>query len=274
MSSVDIVVLDIDGGTMLERCVESIEEQTVRPRRLIVVDNGSRVPVSERLRVVGTTDLQIVRSERNLGFAAGVNAAFAHVDAPYVALVNNDAVLDPEWLGWCRAALERDPKLAAVQTIIRRADGRIDGAGIDIGNGTFRQIGSGLQVGAPLAVAWGVSATAALYRTAAIGRRPFDERLFAYYEDVELCARLREDGWRMTVLPVALATHVGSGSAGALGSDALRLRTRNRYLVARMHPGVGSIGALLWEDVKLLAKGRSSLRAIVEGMRRRVKSEE
>ena len=54
------------------------------------------------------------------------------------------------------------------------------------------------------------------------------------------------------VLPVVKATHRGSASAHALRGDALRLRTRNRYLVARMHRGVGRIRSLLWEDAKLL----------------------
>lgn len=251
---IDVIVLDVDGGTMLEECVASIRAQTV-PANAIVFDNGSRV----------RHPLHTHRSATNLGFAGGANAALRHATAPYVALVNNDVVLAPDWLEHVRDALDRDPKLAAVQTIIRRPDGAIDGAGIDISDGTFRQIGHGLPVGAPLAVAWGVSATATLYRRAAIGERFFDERFFAYYEDVELCARLRKDGWRLSVLPVVKATHRGSASAHVLPHARL-LRTRNRYLAARLHPGAGRIGALLWEDVKLVLRGRSSVRGIVEGL--------
>ena len=165
-----------------------------------------------------------------------------------------------------RDALDRDEQLAAVQTIIARPDGCIDGAGIDISDGTFRQIGHGDAVGVPLAVAWGVSATATLYRRAAIGARFFDDRFFTYYEDVELSARLRADGWRIAVLPVVAAVHRGSQTAPLLGRRALRLRTRNRYLVARMHHGVGRIRALLWEDLGLLVRGRTSLSGIVQGL--------
>ena len=68
------------------------------------------------------------------------------------------------------------------------------------------------------------------------------------------------------MLPVVKATHRGSASASVLGKDAQRLRTRNRYFVARLHPGVGRIPALLWEDAKLLVRGRSSLRGIVQGL--------
>lgn len=252
---IDVIVLDIDGGAMLEECVASIRAQTV-PANLILFDNGSRTP----------TPNATARSETNLGFAGGANAALRYSSAGYVALVNNDVVLDPEWLAHVRDALDRDPQLAAAQTIIRRPDGRIDGAGIDISDGTFRQIGHGSAIGSPLAVAWGVSATATLYRRAAIGDRFFDERFFAYYEDVELCARLRATGWRTAVLPVVAATHRGSTTAPLLGRNAQRLRTRNRYLVARMHRGVGRIRALLWEDARLLLRGRTSIRGIAQGL--------
>ena len=255
MTDVDVIVLDIDGGTMLEECLASIEGA----RRILVFDNGSRVPTKAQ-------GAEVLRSETNLGFARGANEAWRATSAPYVALVNNDVVLDRGWMEAGREAFDRDPKLAAVQTIIRRPDGRIDGAGIDISDGTFRQIGHGLPVGANLSVAWGVSATAVLYRREAIGETLFEERLFTYYEDVELCARLRAAGWRTSVLPVVKATHRGSASASVLGRDALRLRTRNRYWVARMHRGTGSVLALLWEDARLALRGRSSLRGVIEGL--------
>lgn len=252
---IDVIVLDVDGGAMLDECLASIGTQTIAAH-VIVFDNGSKNPTS------GAT----ARSETNLGFTGGANAALRHSQAPYVALVNNDVVLQPDWLVQVRDALDRDPQLAAAQTIIRRPDGCIDGAGIDISDGTFRQIGHGDAVGVPLAVAWGVSATATLYRRAAIGDHFFDDRFFAYYEDVELCARLRASGWRTAVLPVVAATHRGSQTAPLLGRHALRLRTRNRYLVARLHRGVGSIRSLLWEDARLLVRGRASLRGIVQGL--------
>lgn len=262
MSEVDVIVLDVDGGPMLDDCLASLAAQTVACN-VIVFDNGSRSPHRAAT----------LHSETNLGFTGGVNEAFKHVRAEFVALVNNDVVVDGDWLATLVDAM-RDPKLAAVQTILRRDEATIDGAGVDIRDGTYRQIGHsmplgmllGMLLGTRLPDAWGVSATATLYRVAALGERVFDPRFFAYYEDVELCARLHEAGWRTAVLPVAKATHRGSRSASILGRDAVRLRTRNRYFVARMHRGVGRIGALLWEDARLALHGRTSLRGIVEGL--------
>lgn len=257
----DAIVLDVDGGAMLDDCLASIRAQTEPFRRVLVFDNGSRTAVAERVHGV-----EVLRAETNVGFAAAVNECYRRSDAPLVALINNDVVLDPGWLASVRPAFERDARLAAAQTIIRRPDGRIDGAGIDVSDGTFRQIGHRQAPGEPLSVAWGVSATAALYRRSAVGQRMFDERLFAYYEDVELSARLRHEGWRVAVMPVVQATHRGSSSAALLGRDALRLRTRNRYLVARAWPGAGRVSALLAEDLRLALRGRSSWRGMWEGL--------
>jgi N-acetylglucosaminyl-diphospho-decaprenol L-rhamnosyltransferase len=302
MTDVDVIVLDIDGGAMLRECLASVDRQTLPPNKIIVFDNGSRTPTP------GAT----ARSEKNLGFAGGVNAALAYATSPFVALINNDVILDDDWLATVRDAIDPSPPaplpaardegrhsretplpasgervavgrvmgIAAVQTIIRRDANTIDGAGIDISDGTIRQFGRGLPLGggqaptpvrtgeAPVLHPWGVSATAALYRRELLH---FDERFFAYYEDVELCARLHEQGWRTRVLPEVKATHRGSQSAERV--DAKYFRTRNRYFVARLHRGVGRKSALLWEDMGLLVRGRSSLRGIIEGMFGRMKAE-
>jgi GT2 family glycosyltransferase len=256
MSDVSVIVLDVDGGAMLADCLASIAAQTLPPMETLVFDNGSRVPSAAP---------RVVRSETNLGFAGGANAALRETRGAFVALINNDVILDPDWLATVRAAFDADDRLAAAQTILRRDAATLDGAGISITDGTFRQIGHGLPIGVPLEEAWGVSATATLYRRTALGERMFDERFFAYYEDVELCARLHAAGWRTAVIPAVKATHRGSQSAAILGRDALRLRTRNRYWVARRH-GVGRVSALLREDLRLALRGRSSFRGMLQGL--------
>jgi GT2 family glycosyltransferase len=257
MSDVAAIVLDIDGGEMLQQCIASLRAQTVPFSEIVIFDNGSRVPV----RGDGA---RIIRSETNLGFAEGVNRAYAATQSEFVALINNDVILDAAWLETAMRAF--DAKTGAVQTVIRRDDRTIDGAGIDVSDGTIRQAGHGSPIGIALPRAWGVSATAAVYRRRALGDRVFDPRFFAYYEDVELSARLHESGWRTVVVADILATHRGSSSASVLGSGALRLRTRNRYYVARMHRDVIRIGALIVEDLRLMLRGQSSIRGMIEGL--------
>ena len=128
VSDADFIVLDVDGGAMLRACLDSIKRQSVTPHRVIVFDNGSRTPVR-------ATDARVLRSETNLGFTGGGNAAFEHVEAPFVALVNNDVELDEDWLATVLEPLLRDERVAAVQTVLRRNATTLDGACIDISDG-------------------------------------------------------------------------------------------------------------------------------------------
>jgi GT2 family glycosyltransferase len=170
-------------------------------------------------------------------------------------------VLAETWLEKLLPAVGGEGKVAGAQSIVLLDKTTVDGAGISIDQGLFRQIGHGQRVGAlkQMTQPWGISATAALFRTHALNDVAIDGSvlrpdLFAYYEDVELCARLRERGWKFKLVPEALTMHRGSASAGRLGRSGFRMRVRNRYLVARAHKGVGRVSALMAEDLANSAK--------------------
>lgn len=285
MSQVDVIVLDWDGGDALIDCLHSIDAQTHRPSRVIIVDNGSRLPVYQRLpKDVMKLPFVLIRNETNLGFTGGINRAMKDVTAPFVAWVNNDAVLSEKWLEKLLPVVSGEGKIAGAQSIILRDKSTIDGAGIAIEDGLFRQVGFGQKLGGMRQISqpWGISATAALFRTnalneVAIGGSILRPDLFAYYEDVELCARLRAKGWKFKLLPEALAMHRGSASATRLGRAGFRMRVRNRYIVARAHPGVGKVSALIGEDLSYAVKemlgghfryAATRIGGIVEGLRR------
>ncbi len=258
-TEVEIIILDLDGGSMLVECLASIERQTVKPARVILFDNGSKDPVENR---VSETSLEILirRSEVNLGVAGGFNAAMKLVERSFTGFVNNDAVLDAHWIETLVATMESDDRIGAVQSIVMGEGGMVDGTGIEVVDGRFvqRDHGGSLE-DAATTPPWGISATAALFRTAALreaalpGGEVFHPSLFAYYEDVELAARLNDLGWKNGYVGEPLAHHKASRSAGALGSRGEKLRIRNRYWVSRLHPGVGSRSALVAEDVRRMA---------------------
>ena len=112
MSDAAVIVLDINGGAMLRACLDSIAAQTVPFAEVVVWDN----------------------SETNLGFTGGNNEAWTRTTSDFVALVNNDVVLDPDWLATVRGAMADD--VGAVQTMLRGEAA----AGIDISDGTIRQL--------------------------------------------------------------------------------------------------------------------------------------
>lgn len=180
-----------------------------------------------------------------VGFARAVHAGIAACGAAteLVAVVNDDLEVEPGWGAALLAALEADPGLAAVQGAHLRSGepDRLDGCGIAWNRWLQAvQLGDGSappERGAPPFEVFGVSATGALYRRAALASvelapgRPFDERLDSWYEDVDLAVRLRAGGWRAACVPAARARHRGSATGAGLRFGRARRIARNRWLV-------------------------------------------
>ena len=215
---------------------------------------------------------RIVELPRPAGFARAVNDGIAVASGDWIALVNDDVVLEA---GWARRLLEAAGAasgVAAAQGINLMAGGeddgeaaRIDGAGL-AWNRRWQavQLGRGETVEAaePVIGVYGVSATAAIYHRGALadangagsGLRPFDERLDSYYEDVELADRLHAAGYDALLVPAARAEHAGALSSRS--PRAARRRTRrvyaNRLLVVARRLGRGfwlNLPVLLGRDV-------------------------
>ena len=185
---------------------------------------------------------RLVRYAGRAGFARAANLGVATaIAAGPVALVNDDAQVEPGWLVRLLAALDADPRAGAVQGVNLQfaQPGLADGCGLGW-NRDWQAVQIGRDApppeGAPFEV-FGVSATAALYRRAALadvareGGGVFDERLGSWYEDVELAVRLRARGWRALCVPTARALHRGSATGATMPFARARLLARNRWLV-------------------------------------------
>lgn len=206
-----------------------------RPLDVVVVSQGAvRVPAGSHREL---------HLPAPIGFSAAVNRGIAAGDAPFVATVNDDAVVEPGWAAALLAAFDSEPGIAAVQGVNRQAEQleRADGWGL-AWNRWYQavQIGHGgplLATEATPREVFGVSATAAVYRRSALeavartgtAAGIFDERLGSYYEDVELAGRLRAAGFGARAVPAARARHAGATS---LGGRRWRLVYGNRYRVA------------------------------------------
>src|SRR3954447_22902877 len=92
---VTVVVVSWEGAHLLPACLDSLLAQTL-PHRVVVVDNASTDGTAELL--AARPEVQVVRSDRNRGFAGGVQLGIDAADTEFVALLNNDAVADPAWL--------------------------------------------------------------------------------------------------------------------------------------------------------------------------------
>ncbi len=239
---VAVVIPNWNGREWLPGCLESLRAQTVAPEAVIVVDNGSSDGSAAYVRTEHP-EVTLVELGRNTGFAHAANRGLAAADSEFVALVNPDVVLEPDWLARMAGALAAHPSAGAVackmvslddpRTLddagdILRRDGVCEQRGrFSRDDGSFDQPGE----------VFGACAGAALYRAAAVrAAAGFDERYFAYLEDVDLALRLRLDGWSCRYEP-AVARHASEGSARKRPGARDFLVARNTLLlVAKAFP--------------------------------------
>lgn len=210
------IVLNYDGRALLEVVLPSLARQTHPDMRVTVVDNGSSDDSLEYLRA-SWPDVEVVEIPENVGVAAALNRGIQATRSTYVALLNNDLELDPDWTVRMVEGLEVRPDCGAVacKLLSYRQRDRIDAAGDEVTwAGTARRRGSGEidagQFEEPCEV-FAPTAGAALYRRTALEDvGPFDESFFAYFEDADWGIRAQLAGYRCWYLPRAVAYHMGS----------------------------------------------------------------
>ncbi len=217
--SADVIVINWNGKSFLQDCLQSISDQSESRVNITVVDNGSHDGSVDLIRD-RYPDIRLFPLADNTGFSRAANIAIQNGDVRYVALVNNDAVVDPFWLRRLIGALKRHPdaSFAASKMIFADDPETIDRAGDAYTvAGTAMLRGRGQPAEAFPSPEWifGACAGAAIYRTDMlkdIGL--FDEDFFLLYEDVDLSFRAQLMGYKCLYVPDALVYHKGSASIG------------------------------------------------------------
>ena len=260
VARIRIVILNFNGGALVERAVAAVEATNwpVDAREVVLVDNASTDGSPEAVTAAHPS-VRLVRSARNVGFPAN-NLALTDLDGfDYVALINPDTEVDREWLAPLVAALDADVRLGAACPLLLFADGgAVNNAGCEVlVNGYARDRAMGVvDVGSlePCEVfAW--SGGAVLLRPAYLDDVGLlDERYFLYYEDIDLSWRGQLRGWRFAFVPASTVRHWHAASVG-VGSSVHRYFTERNRLVTlvRNAPPAMAVGAVLRFPVSTLS---------------------
>lgn len=221
---VAVIIVNYNAGDLLRRCLAALAAQTLRPHRVLVMDNGSH-DGSVAACEAGFPQMEFHRLNANLGFARANNVAVDRVlDCEWVALLNPDAFPDPHWLEAFREAAVRHPDTDAFASCMLSAEAdKIDGVG-----DCYRTDGvawpkfqgkSVTQVPVSVQEVFAACAGAGFYRRRVfVDAGGFNERYFCYHEDVDLGFRLRLLGHQCRFVPRATVRHMGSAITGK-GSD-------------------------------------------------------
>lgn len=241
-TKVAVVIPTYNGRGMLRECCEALRRQEFSEFRVRVVDNASTDGTREML-ASEFPEVAIVRLRRNHGFAGAVNAGIRAGGETYVALLNNDAIPEPAWLGDLVRRAESAPRedfwasvLLRRPKILRAAKAyTIQSAGLSIHrDGTPARLRDGEPVWSLPAEPYevlGASGGAALYRRSMLEDVGlFDERFFAYAEDVDLSLRARLLGHRCALVPTARVEHLHMATSRRTPNLAAYLHYRNVVL--------------------------------------------
>ena len=209
-----------DGLTYLDMVLETLAQQSFPDFDVTVVDNGSTDGSVEYLRE-RWPEVRVVELPENTGFPTAINRGIDASGGRYVALLNNDLELSPDWLELLVAELERDPEVGFITGKIMRHDDRdvIEQAGHDFFTcGHFEPRGldqrdrGQYDERRPTTI---VTAAAALYRREALRRAGnFDDDYFLYCEDGDACLRMLLCGYSGLYVPEPRAFHVRGGTIG------------------------------------------------------------
>ena len=224
LMGVTVIIVNWNSRELLAECLRHLEQQTVQPARVLVVDNASSDDSASSANAFA--NITLLRMKANLGFAAGNNRALAESSTEFVALLNPDAFPEPDWLERLLAAASAYPDMAAFgsRQLCQSNSEILDGIGdIYHMSGLVWRERHGDAVAAgdmiPREI-FSPCAAAALYRRQAlVDVGGFDEDYFCYVEDVDLGFRLRLAGHKAMYVPDAVVHHVGSASTGGQHSD-------------------------------------------------------
>ncbi len=225
-----------NGREHLERLLPTLEAQTCRAGELLVVDNGSEDGAAEVARHAGA---RVIAMGRNAGFAAAVNRGIRESKGDWIAVLNSDVELAPDYF----ERLSRSNAWFATGRILSMADGNRIDATFDLTcrGGTTWRAGNGCADGPRFAAGrriWSAPWTAALFRAGLFQKAGLLEESFgSYLEDVDFglrCAKAQCEG---EYLPEAVARHRGSAALGRWHAETVRLMARNQvFLLARHYP--------------------------------------
>ncbi len=241
MTNVSIIIPTLNGEHLLAECLPALIQQTYRKFDIIVVDNNSNDNSVAWLEQ-HYPQVTIIKNDRNLGFSAAVNQGIRRSSATYVVTLNNDVVVDVDWLENLVTTAEADSALGmcASKMVFWHQPSMINSSGICVDRAGIVWDRDGGKVDATsaneTAAVFGPCAGAALYRRMMLDEIGlFDEAYFAYFEDVDLAWRARAAGWGCAYVETARVRHHHSATSvnGShfktiqLGKNKVRLIVKN-----------------------------------------------
>ena len=273
---VAIVILNWNGRAYLQQFLPSVTATTYSNLRVIVADNAS-TDDSLSFLTAHYPAIEVIRLQKNFGFAKGYNEALKQVTADFYVLLNSDVEVTPDWLQPMIRLLQKDKTYAACQPKILAfknkqlfeyaggAGGWIDALGYPFARGRVFDIceTDNGQYNSTRPVFWASGAALVIRGVAFHAAGGFDAFFFAHQEEIDLCWRLQLLGYQVFCCPKAIVYHVGGGTLprGNTRKTFLNFRNNLIMLAKNLHPK-----ERWWKiPLRLLLDQLSALKGLLSG---------
>jgi len=263
MPEVTAILVNYNAGGELALALQSIRADCADIAwEAVVVDNASTDGSAAVVETIPQAAL--VRNVANVGFSRAVNQAVALAKSPLLLLINPDCRVIPGAVSTLRAVLDVEPSCAVVGPRILDPDGAVQGSARgdpDMLTGLFGRTGvlrvvlpflpvarrnvvaeDAVRTGASsIVVDWLSGACMLVRRDAFLAAGGFDERFFLYWEDADLCRRLRNRGFHVRYVPGATAVHKVGQSSQTARRSSIRAFHASAYLYYATHVAPGAL---------------------------------
>lgn len=223
-----IILVSYNSSKMI---LENLESLSKLPYEVIVVDNASSDNTVEKIRD-RFPDVNVIASDKNLGYGAGNNLGAKAAKGKYLILLNVDAFITQEAIREAIEVLKRLPQVGLVGGKLRGPQGEWQPSARrypTFKRRLFQRYGladkwpksplfgdvdmTWANPDVPQYADWVPTAFAAIPKALYEKLGGFDERIFLYYEDLELCRRVNEAGYKVLYWPLIRVTHIGGGAS-------------------------------------------------------------
>ena len=243
--TVAIVILNWNGKKLFDIFLPSVIRHSAGPGTVIyIADNGSTDESVTHL-IHHFPEIKIIILNQNFGFAEGYNQALKQIDATYYILLNSDVEVTPGWIKPCISMMENDPQLAVVQPKILSYNkphsfeyagaggGFIDKYGYPfcrgrILNHTEQDKG---QYDYPSSIFWASGACMFIRADRFHEAEGFDGSFWAHMEEIDLCWRLKNKGYKIMYQPESTIYHLGGGTLPYSSPQKIYLNFRNNLFM-------------------------------------------
>lgn len=286
--SVAIILVNWNGLDYTQACLNSLRKLDFPDYKIFLVDNGSENQEGSRLKNA-FPELELIENSENIGFTGGNNVGIRvalEQGFTHLLLLNNDTLVEPDFLGEMMRKFQQNPDLGVVQPLILFLNDpkKIWSAGGKWVPSLSRAISLGDRE--PLVdyrvksstLDWATGCCMLISREAVLAVGLLNDQYFAYFEDVEWSLRFRKAGFGIALAEKAIIYHEAGASSkkqhaeGVLSPRVFYFHVRNQFFLVRTE---GNVAGLVYHFFRFLAwaayflvRGRfKKLKSVLKGIR-------